>query len=147
MKRYKLLHCYVDGAYSTNYPDRYSGAFVIINPETGVVLKTNSGCGTRAIRMRNVAGELSATMRGTQLGLAYAEKIIVFYDYQGIEDWITGAWRCKKAETRAYFNFMFKYINPVNRIQFVKVKAHSGDKYNELADELAKEALKQNKEW
>lgn len=146
-KKTELLHVYVDGAYSTNYPDRYAGAFILVDPNTGKIIKSMNGCGTKAVSMRNVAGELSATMRGTQWGLQLAERVIIFYDYQGVEDWITGAWRCKKPETRAYFNFMFRYIHPVNKIQFVKVKAHAGDTYNELADRMAKEALFKNKEW
>lgn len=146
-KKYKVLHIYVDGAFSTNYPDRYAGAFILVNPESGEVVEAMNGCGTKAVGMRNVAGELSATMRGVQYGMRFAEKIVIFYDYQGIEDWITGAWACRKKETRAYFNFMFRYIHPVVRVEFVKVKAHSGDMYNEMVDNLAKKALAINKEW
>ncbi len=145
--KYKELHLYVDGAYSTNYPDRYAGAFILVNPDSGEIIEAMNGCGTKAVSIRNVAGELSAAMRGVQYGMRYAENLVIFYDYQGIEDWITGAWRCKKSETKAYFNFMFRYIHPINRLEFVKVKAHSGDTYNELADKLSKEALIKNKAW
>lgn len=38
---------------------------------------------------------------------------------------------------KAYFDSIKNYIN----IRFVKVKGHSNDRYNDMADILAKEAL------
>ena len=43
----------------------------------------------------------------------------------------------QKIMFQAYYNNIKEYVD----IKFVKVKGHSGDKYNDMADKLAKEAL------
>ena len=144
MCKYEQLYIYVDGAYSTNYPDRYSGAFVVIDPQQDKVIATKMGCGTKAVSMRNVAGELSAVMRAVQYAYPIANNIVIFYDYLGIEYWVTGKWNTNKDETKAYKTFMNKYKD---KIQFVKVKAHSGNKYNERVDTLTKCALMEDRKW
>ena len=64
--------------------------------------------------------------------------------YHGREEyykarWCLGEWKTNKLETQTYKNKFQEYSKKVN-ISFVKVKGHSGDKYNDLADALAKEA-------
>ena len=63
------------------------------------------------------------------------------YDYEGIEKWATGVWKAKNTLTQKYAEYMQRQQNHI-KISFRKVKAHSGDYYNEEADKLAKEALK-----
>ena len=87
--------------------------------------------------MRNVVGELFACIEGVNYAKnnGYSE-ITVHYDYQGIKAWTNGQWKAKKEETQRY-KAWFDEINKEIKINFVKVKAHSGNKYNELADKLA----------
>lgn len=141
---YEQLYVYVDGAYSTAYPDRYSGAFAIVDPVKDCLLSTHSGCGIKAVSMKNVAGELSAVMRAVQYASKLANNLVIFYDYEGIEKWVTGKWQAKKTETQAYREYMNKYKD---KLQFVKVRAHTGNKYNELVDKAAKEAIKLERWW
>lgn len=91
--------------------------------------------------MRNVAGEL----KGAEYVMAYCiEKGIpsveIFYDYQGIEKWCTGEWKTNKAGTKAYKAY-YDAVKERLAVRFTKVKGHSGDKYNDMADRLAKNAL------
>ena len=91
--------------------------------------------------MRNVAGEI----KGSETVLRYCIEhdvpfVTIYHDYEGVAKWATGEWKAKKPGTIAYREFCAaaaKYI----RFRFVKVKGHSGDKYNDLADRLAKDAL------
>ena len=73
----------------------------------------------------------------------YSE-IEICYDYQGIEKWAVGEWKTNHILTQKYAQFMAKSGENV-RIDFRKVKAHSGNYYNEQADKLAKAALTQTK--
>ena len=57
----------------------------------------------------------------------------------GIAKWCTGEWNATKEGTIAYKKFYNKAKKHVN-ITFCKVKGHSGDKYNDMADALAKKA-------
>lgn len=91
--------------------------------------------------MHNVAGEI----KGAEAAMQYAmeqgiKKIAVYHDYEGIAKWCTGEWKTNKEGTKAYKAF-YENARKKIEIQFVKVAGHSGDKYNEMADRLAKEAL------
>jgi len=85
---------------------------------------------------RNVAGELAAV--GHVLNWCQREgipEIDLYYDYEGIEKWAKGRWKTNQPLTKRYAAFVKK--SPV-RIQFHKVKAHTGNRWNEEADRLAK---------
>ncbi|MBQ9765055.1 MAG: ribonuclease H family protein [Lachnospiraceae bacterium] len=91
--------------------------------------------------MRNVAGEI----KGAEAAMRYCiehdiASISIYHDYEGIAKWCTGEWQAKKEGTAAYANY-YKAVSKSVEVRFVKVKGHSGDKYNDLADELAKKAL------
>lgn len=92
-------------------------------------------------QMRNVAGEI----KGAEAAMRYAlehgyKKVIIYHDYEGIAKWCSGAWQANKAGTKAYKAFYDSVCGEL-AIEFVKVKGHSGDRYNDMADALAKEAL------
>jgi len=93
------------------------------------------------VTMRNVAGEIEGAKRAIKFCIDNKiQSVEIFYDYEGIEKWCTGAWRTNKPSTIEYK----KYYNNVKntlKITFVKVKGHSGDTYNDLADSLAKAAV------
>lgn len=91
--------------------------------------------------MRNVAGEI----KGAQCAMRYAvehgcKTLIIYHDYEGIAKWCTGAWNANKEGTKDYKAY-FDSISDRVKISFVKVKGHSGDLYNDKADELAKKAV------
>lgn len=92
--------------------------------------------------MNNVAGELKGSEMAIQFCLDKGIKgLTIYHDYEGIAKWCTGEWQAKKTGTKAYKSF-YDSASEQLQIQFVKVKGHSGDKYNELADQLAKGAFK-----
>ena len=91
--------------------------------------------------MRNVAGEIKAS----ELAMRYAldngyKSISIYHDYQGISSWCLGEWKTNKAGTIAYKEF-YDSIKDRLMVYFVKVKGHSGDTYNDMADNLAKKAI------
>ena len=91
--------------------------------------------------MRNVAGEIQGSMAAMQYCLDNKIKSIsIFYDYEGIEKWCNGDWKAKKEGTQKYVEF-YKNASKYVDVDFIKVKGHSGDKYTDMADELAKKAL------
>ena len=91
--------------------------------------------------MRNVAGEIEGSMAAMKYCIENGIKSIsIFYDYEGIQKWCNGDWKAKKEGTKRYVEF-YKDASKLVDVYFIKVKGHSGDKYNDLADELAKKAL------
>lgn len=88
--------------------------------------------------MRNVAGEIKGAEEVMKWALENnVKKLIVYYDYMGIENWALGKWKTTKAGTKAYKEFYDTIKDKLN-VNFIKVKAHSGDEFNEEADKLAK---------
>lgn len=134
------LCAYVDGSYDSA-DGRYSFGAVIINGDN---IETINGVGENedAAAMRNVAGEL----RGAMTVMQYAVKkgfdsVTIFHDYEGIAAWAEGRWKTNLEATAKYKEFCGKMSEKL-KVKFVKVPAHKGVKYNEMADKLAKEALK-----
>ena len=95
--------------------------------------------------MHNIAGELMGAMRAMEIASVHKiQKLTIYHDYLGIAKWCTGEWRAKKSGTQAYKQYYTDMRRNIE-IDFVHVKAHSGDYYNELADRLAAKALEKNK--
>lgn len=91
--------------------------------------------------MRNVAGEIHGSMAAIQAAAdAGIASITIFYDYMGIEMWANGQWKTNKEGTRTYKAFI-EAIRPRIEIRFQKVAAHTGVRFNELVDQLAKASV------
>ena len=128
---------YVDGSYVDG---RFSYGAVIACD--GAIKKLSDAMDDPDLAtMHNVAGEI----KGAEAAIRYAvehncRELWIYYDYEGIEKWATGQWKTNKDGTKAYKAFCDSMKNLLD-IHFVKVKGHSGDKYNDMADLLAKQAL------
>lgn len=89
----------------------------------------------------NVAGELKASVVAIKHAIALGlDKIEICHDYQGVSAWANGEWRAKNILTQSYVEFITEKRTEIE-IVFTKVKAHSGVRLNEKADQLAKKAI------
>lgn len=135
------LVAYVDGSSSMSI-EGYGSGVVLIFPDGEIEELSFVGDHEDAKFMKNVAGELSASMRAMKIAKQKGFKtLILCYDYQGIQKWLTGEWRCKNDMTKLYKQWYDKNIEGHLNLKFKWVKGHSGDEYNELADKLAKKAI------
>lgn len=132
-------YAYVDGSFSLENFEFSFGAIIFHN---GEVLEFSEKFSDPELAvMRNVAGEI----KGAEFVMRYCaehniKNIDIYYDYMGIEKWCTGEWKANKQGTLSYRDY-YNSIKDKVKINFIKVKGHSGDKYNDLADKLAKSAL------
>ena len=130
---------YVDGSYNTATKQFSYGMVMFCNGEE--ITKKEAFTDPELAGMRNVAGEIMGAMEAmrycTDRGI---DKLDIYYDYAGIEKWCTGEWKTNKKGTMEYKKF-YDSVKTTVDIRFIKVKGHSGDKYNDMADSLAKSAL------
>lgn len=131
---------YVDGSF--NLKDfKYSFGAVLLDRFKETHLN-GVGDDKSLAEMRNVSGELKGAMEAMKASIDMGKKkLYLHYDYAGIENWAKGEWKTNKEGTRKYKEF-YDSIKDDLEVVFIKVPAHTGIKYNELADTLAKEAFK-----
>lgn len=130
---------YVDGSFNSDTKEFSYGAVIFWKGrEYQFSDKFNE---EKLAEMHNVAGELKGSEKAMEFAVENEiDKLSIYHDYEGIAKWCTGEWQAKKEGTKAYKNF-YDDIKGKVKVEFIKVKGHSGDKYNDLADRLAKEAM------
>ena len=135
-----MVIAYVDGSFEKSI-GRYAFGCVILTPDGQEIRKSGSGSDSAGVAIRNVAGEMLGSM--TAVNWAIENKypaVEIRYDYEGVEKWVTGVWRAKIPLTSKYVAYMQEAGKKV-KISFCKIAAHTGNHYNEEADQLAKSAL------
>ena len=133
------VEIYVDGSYNSATGEFSYGMVVLLGGQEETY--SQSFQDEELATMRNVAGEIKGAEAAMQYALDHGiREIAIYHDYEGIAKWCLGEWKTNKEGTKAYKAFYDKARSQV-KISFVKVAGHSGNKYNDMADELAKEAL------
>lgn len=124
---------YVDGSFingATGY-----GAVVLKNGK--VVDELCGSVGAAEVNgTRQVAGELIAVKEALAWSRAHSvDEVDIYYDYLGIEKWATAQWKTNQPLTKEYARFV--RACPI-KIHWHKVDSHTGDRWNDRADALAK---------
>lgn len=132
---------YVDGSFNES-TNSYGYGLVIVAGDVVLHTAKGSGCNPEITSQRNVAGEIFGALHAVK----YAKdnqipELTIAYDYKGIECWVTKEWRANTPLTKAYGEAINIEMSKNLYIKFKKVKAHSGNKFNEQADYLAKQAV------
>lgn len=135
----KVATIYVDGSFELT-TGRYAYGMVVVEDGEEVASFKEARKGEYST-MRNVAGEVLGAMKAMTYAKEHGyEKLILYFDYQGIESWALGTWKRNNALTQGYHEFYQDMKNFIT-VKFMKVKGHSGDRFNDRADELAKSAF------
>lgn len=134
-----IIEVWVDGSCFPQDNDSLRLGWGLLVKKNGVEIHRDKGndIPQTAMSHRNVAGEILAILKAIKWCQSQGiTEMTIYFDYQGLESWPTGAWRAKLPFTQAY-------AQAVNEsgltIHWVKVKAHSGNPENDLVDQLAKE--------
>ena len=131
---------YVDGSFNAASGVYGFGGLLLLRDGSFRELQGN-GTDPELSAMRNVTGEIYGAMAAVRAAEeAGLHSLTIFYDYKGIEMWARGLWKTNKEGTRAYARFM-QEAEPRIHITFRKVAAHTGVRFNECVDRIAKNAV------
>lgn len=143
-----ICYIFTDGSYNENIKN-YSYGFCVVYNNKIVYKESNKGTDSEAAKMHQVAGEIEGALHGVEYAIKQKYKsVTIVYDYQGVESWARKSWKAKNKYTQEYSEEMSAYAKKID-IDFLKVKSHLAAKnrnqfneFNEVADKLAKSALK-----
>jgi ribonuclease HI len=129
------IRVFVDGSFSPDFP-KSGWAFVVT--ENDVEIARGSGITAFDAESRNIDGEVMASFQAMRWLDSNDKTGTICHDYEGIARWAKGEWQAKSNIAKRYVAAAQPYLH---RVSFEKVEAHTGVKWNELVDKLAKEAI------
>lgn len=127
---------YVDGSFSPTTSEYSGWGFVVVRE--GQEVHAASGRTPQPALSRNIDGELEATVQAVEWCHARGQKAVICHDYEGVGRWALGEW---KANSRVARDYQVRIAGKLSGIRFCKVTAHTGNRWNERADALAKSAI------
>lgn len=147
------LYLYIDGSYNEKTLV-YGYGLVAVKEGSELSRSFSVGNDPEFAKQRNVAGEILGAYAAMDYAKSLdANEVVICYDYKGIELWAIDdnfsgirnyinekPWKANNFYTNEYKESMIeeqKYM----KIHFMKIKAHSGDEFNEIADVLAKKSV------
>ncbi|GAA3635901.1 ribonuclease H family protein [Lactobacillus hamsteri] len=90
---------------------------------------------------RNVIGELEAAKHAVDWAIDNGyKKVTIYHDYLGVSAWPTETWQANQKITKDYKEYIQARKQQIE-INFVKIPAHKGVKYNEEVDQVAKDSV------
>lgn len=135
---------FTDGSYSKSKNKGGYGIVLFVQNNTYLydrVFRWNTQSHKEILKSHNVGTECEAVKFIIKESInKRLRKITIYYDYEGIEKWITREWNTNTKYTENYVRIIQGYLKQIE-VEFIKVKSHIGIRYNELADKLAMNAL------
>lgn len=135
---------YVDGSFKTiNEHQLIGSAYVVVNVDGSTVERKVAKEYEAGTHSWNVTGELNAVYGAVAYALQNnVSEVNIYHDLEGSAHWANKTWKAKKPETQKYANYINRVRNEKGLIiNFIHVKGHSGNMFNEVADKLAGEAI------
>lgn len=132
---------FVDGSYE-KISKTYGSGIAVLNFDNDSVEEYKEA-GIDKWDQWNIVGEVEASKYAIKLAKEKKiKKLCIYHDLKNLSLWASGSWQAKNEYTQDYVRYVEKYSKDVD-ITFVKVKGHSANKYNDIADRLAREAIEE----
>lgn len=144
-----MITIYTDGALKTFSKGKekrvvLGWGFVAVDSEDNII-KESYGTITEPkeiLQTRNIGAELKAVKQGLRWAIKLkVKKVLIVHDFQGCGEWANRVWNSHVPVSKEYSKFIDKARKKIE-IGFYLVKGHSGIKWNDYADNLAKKGLK-----
>lgn len=91
---------------------------------------------------RNIKGEINAVKEAINLSKWHdLKEFAIGYDYNGLKYWALGEWKTNIPLTKEFKEWFQRETKDL-KVHWIKIKSHTGHKYNEMADKFAKRGAK-----
>lgn len=135
---------FCDGSFN-NEKDRYSFGVLIVDPDLQEYEICGSAQNIKFKETQNIIGEIMGAINAMDWAVSNSFKSIkIYHDYEGLSKWLSGEWAAKSEAAKMFVALYKSKFADLLKVEFVKIKGHSNNKYNDKADELAKRALSEN---
>lgn len=132
---------FVDGSYD-NVSKIYGSGIAVIDFNNDSVREYKKA-GVDKWDQWNIVGEIEASKYAINLAKnKNLKKLCIYHDLKNIALWASGSWQAKNEYTQDYVRYVEEYSKELE-ITFIKVKGHSSNRYNDIADRLAREAIEE----
>lgn len=132
---------FVDGSYE-KFSKTYGSGIAVLDLEKDTV-EEHKEAGIDKWDQWNIVGEVEASKYAIKLAKEKGMKrLCIYHDLKNLSLWASGSWQAKNEYTQDYVRYIEEYSKDVD-ITFVKVKGHSANRYNDIADRLAREAIEE----
>ena len=132
---------FVDGSYE-KFSKTYGSGIAVLDLEKDIV-EEHKEAGIDKWDQWNIVGEVEASKYAIKLAKEKGMKrLCIYHDLKNLSLWASGSWQAKNEYTQDYVRYIEEYSKDVD-ITFVKVKGHSANRYNDIADRLAREAIEE----
>lgn len=132
---------YTDGSFNSSTNEFSYGIciFDLDKNETNLCSKISY---EQFLESRNIAGEVFGVLTALDWAVSNGyEKIKIYHDLEGISKWASGEYTANSKIAKYFVEILSKRFNDYIKYEFVKVKGHSNNPYNEKADKLAASAF------
>lgn len=136
---------FVDGSFDES-SGKYGSGVVAFAPGEKCEEFCRAGKNPKYVNSRNVAGEIFAALQALEWAVCRKiSKLKIYHDYEGIQKWLSNGWKVESPIAKTYVEIYKNKYEGILKLDFIKVKGHSNNKYNEIADQLAKAALNEKR--
>lgn len=132
---------YTDGSHDKK-TGRYSYGVVALLPNGEIHTFGQAMSNPKFAKTWNIAGECEGLLAGLSFCKAHGyNRVRICHDLQGLSHWIRGYFKAATSTTTNLVNRFFAHYSDME-VGFAKVKGHSGQEFNDLADKLANQAMR-----
>ena len=137
----KTIIAYVDGSFDKDKKLCGSGIVFLNDTSDEKPINAIDFATEDKYNMWNIQGECEACIKAIEIAIGKGcNEIHIYHDYQGISSWAKKEWKAKNDYTKGYVKRFDELHNKI-KVEFVKVKGHSKNKWNDAADKLARRSV------
>lgn len=150
------MQIYTDGSAIGRTPNYYGGwGIVVVENDKPVFIKSGSKFPSTNNEMELVA-IMEAILYIKPYYKSFGHEYIIYTDSNyalqsvtnWVNNWVKNDWKNSKKEpvaNKSLIEMIYVKLHEMPNIQILKIKGHSGDMWNEMADDLATDASAQEK--